>query len=127
MTKRMTRPWTLQTSSIGEIVVMLPSIAIDVGAHAGSSGSVSSAYVITLQEHGVKISVAYRGHPWENGYAERLIRTLKEEEVHINDYQSITEARERIGHFITQVCYHKRPHSALGDLTPMEFQHQTLS
>ena len=64
----------------------------------------SKAYITTLQEHGVEISVAQRGRPWENGYAERLIRTLKEEEVNINDYQSITEARDRIGqHFITQV------------------------
>ena len=46
----------------------------------------SSAYITTLQEHGIEISVAQRGLPWENGYAERLIRTLKEKEVHINDY-----------------------------------------
>ena len=59
----------------------------------------SKAYITTLQEHGVEISVAQRGCPWENGYAERLIRTLKEEEVNINDYQSITEARDRIGRF----------------------------
>ena len=49
-------------------------------------------------------------------------RTGKEEEVHLNDYQDIHEARIRIGHFITQVYHQKRPHSALGDLTPMEFQ-----
>ena len=85
------------------------------------------SYISTLQRHGVEISVAQRGCPWENGYAERLIRTLKEEEVDINDYQSITEARDRIGHFITQVYHQKRPHSALGYLTPMEFQQQTLS
>ena len=87
----------------------------------------SSAYITTLEEHGVEISVAHRGRPWENGYAERLIRTLKEEEVHLNDYQSITEARDRIGHFITDVYNLKRPHSALGYLTPMEFQRQNLS
>ena len=87
----------------------------------------SKAYITTLKAHGVEISVAHRGRPWENGYAERLIRTLKEEEVYINDYQSITEARDRIGHFITQVYHQKRPHSALGYLTPMEFQQQTLS
>ena len=87
----------------------------------------SNAYITTLQEHGIEISVAHRGRPWENGYAERLIRTLKEEEVHLNDYQSITEARERIGHFITQVYNLKRPHAALGYLTPMEFQTKNLS
>jgi len=87
----------------------------------------SKAYITTLQEHGVEISIAHRGRPWENGYAERLIRTLKEEEVHLNDYQSITEARDRIGQFIEQVYHQKRPHSALGYLTPMEFQQQNLS
>ena len=87
----------------------------------------SSAYISTFRHHGVEISVAQRGRPWENGYAERLIRTLKEEEVHINDYQSITEARDRIGHFITQVYHQKRPHSTLGYLMPLEFQRQTLS
>ena len=34
----------------------------------------------------------------------------KRKEVNINDYQSITEARDRIGHFITQVYHQKRPH-----------------
>ena len=87
----------------------------------------SKVYVSTLQAHGVEISVARRGRPWENGYAERLIRTLKEEEVHLNDYQSITEARDRIGEFITNVYNFKRPHSALGYLTPMEVQRKNLS
>ena len=87
----------------------------------------SNAYISMLQQHGVEISVAHRGHPWENGYAERLIRTLKEEEVYLNDYHDIHEARDRIGHFITQVYHHKRPHSALGYLTPIEFQRETLS
>ena len=87
----------------------------------------SKAYLSVLKHHGIEISIARRGCPWENGYAERLIRTLKEEEVHLNDYHDIHEARERIGHFITQVYHHKRPHSALGDLTPVEFQRETLS
>ena len=87
----------------------------------------SNAYISTLQAQGVQISVAHRGRPWENGYAERLIRTLKEEEVHLNEYQDIHEARERIEHFITQVYHLKRPHSALGYFTPMEFQRKTFS
>ena len=88
----------------------------------------SNAYVTTLGEHGVEISVAHRGgFPWENGYAERLIRTLKEEEVYLNDYENIHEARERIDHFIKQVYHQKRPHSALGYLTPAEFERQNLS
>ena len=87
----------------------------------------SSAYISTLTHHGIEISLAERGCPWENGYAERLIRTLKEEEVHLNDYEDIHEARTRIGQFIEHVYHHKRPHSALEYLTPMEFQKQNLS
>ena len=86
----------------------------------------SNTYISTLRDHGVEILVARRGHPWENGYAERLIRTLKEEEVHLNDYDDITQARNRIGHFIEHVYHQKRPHSALGYLTPMEFEQQNL-
>ena len=87
----------------------------------------SNAYLSTLRHHGIEISVARRGCPWENGYAERLIRTLKEEEVHLNAYEDIHEARARIGQFITQVYHQKRPHSALGYLTPMEFQRKNLA
>ena len=61
-----------------------------------------------LKDHGIEISVAHRGCPWENGYAERLIRTLKEEEISLNDYENIQEARDRIGLFITQV-YQETP------------------
>ena len=65
----------------------------------------SNAYISLLRHHGIGISVARRGCPWENGHAERLIRALKEEEVHLNDYEDIYEVKARIGHFITQV-YH---------------------
>ncbi|MDE0009985.1 MAG: IS3 family transposase [Candidatus Poribacteria bacterium] len=87
----------------------------------------SNAYLSVFKAHGIQISVAHRGCPWKNGCAERLIRTLKEEEVHLNDYEDITEARERIGQFIRQVYHQKRPHAALGYLTPVEFQRQTFS
>ena len=86
----------------------------------------STAYVSTLISHGIDISLAHRGRPWDNGYAERLIRTLKEEEVYLNEYDDMSDARARIEHFILQVYNHKRPHSALDYLTPVEFDKQLL-
>ena len=57
MTKKFTRPWTLQTSDNGEIVVMLLSnVAIDVDARASSSGSVSCDFRVqgSVSENSIK-------------------------------------------------------------------------
>ncbi len=52
-----------------------------------------------LKQHKVELSVTLRGCPWENEYAERLVRSPKEEDVHLNNYEDIHEAKTRIGHF----------------------------
>ena len=52
------------------------------------------------------------------------MRTLKEEEVDLNDYQDLREAYENLGYFIEAVYETKRIHSALGYLTPAEFEAQ---
>lgn len=44
-------------------------------------------YVEMLQKAGVKISMAEIGEPTQNGYVERLLRTIKEEEVDLSEYQ----------------------------------------
>ena len=129
---RMIRAWNLSQHLTQSLPLQPLEQALDDRVpeiHHSDQGvqSLSSAYLSRLKAHGIEISVARRGCPWENGYAERLIRTLKEEEVHLNDYQDIHEARERIGHFITQGSHQKRPHSALAYLTPIEFQRQNLS
>ena len=64
------------------------------------------------------------GQSQQNGYAERVIRTIKEEEVYLSDYQSYEEALRQIGHFIEDVYLTKRIHSSLGYLTPAEFEAQ---
>ena len=81
---------------------------------------------LQLTDHdGIEISLVHRGRLWENGYAERFIRTFKEEEIYLNHYDNITDANACIGHFIEQVYNLKRPHSALGYLTPIEFEEKT--
>ena len=49
-------------------------------------------YVNLLKQHGVEISMAEVGQAWQNGYAERLMRTIKEEEVDLSDYRNFTAA-----------------------------------
>ena len=64
------------------------------------------------------------GEAWQNGYAERLIRTIKEEEVDLSDYQDYADAYQQIQQFLEEVYMHKRIYSALGYLTPVEFEAQ---
>jgi transposase InsO family protein len=64
------------------------------------------------------------GAAWQNGYAERFLRTIREEEVDLCDYEEYTDARRQLGRFLDNVCMHKRIHSSLGYLTPAEFESQ---
>ncbi len=82
----------------------------------------ADVYTKLLDSHEVQISMAAVGAPEENGYAERLIRTLKEEEVDLSDYRDFADAYQQIGHFIQEVYNRKRIHSSLGYLTPLEFE-----
>jgi putative transposase len=87
----------------------------------------ATAYVERLQKLGVNLSMAAIGEPRENGYAERLMRTIKEEEVNLSDYQDYADAHRQIMRFLDDVYNIKRIHSALGYLTPREFEEQWRS
>jgi transposase InsO family protein len=87
----------------------------------------AAAYVERLRGLGVKLSMAAVGEPRENGYAERVMRTIKEEEVDLSEYRDFADARAQIGRFLDDVYNVKRIHSALGYLTPKEFEEQWRS
>lgn len=84
-------------------------------------------YTEMLLNRGVRISMAAVGKPEENGYAERLMRTIKEEEVDLSDYRDFHDAYQHLGRFLDDLYTHKRIHSALGYLTPAEFEAQWLA
>ena len=79
-------------------------------------------YVALLQQSQVQVSMAAQGKPEENGYAERLMRTIKEEEVDLSEYIDFADVYRQIGRFLEDVYNTKRIHSALGYLTPVEFE-----
>ena len=81
-------------------------------------------YTQFLTARNVQISMAAVGKAWENGFAERWMRTLKEEEVYLSDYETYQDALKNIGKFIDVVYNKKRIHSALGKLTPAQFEAQ---
>jgi hypothetical protein len=67
------------------------------------------------------------GEPTQYGYAERLMRTIKEEEVDVSEYRDYHDVYQHIGQFIEDVYMHKWVHSALGYLTAAEFEQQWLA
>jgi putative transposase len=82
----------------------------------------ATAYIQMLRAVNAEISMAESGEAWQNGYAERLIRTIKEEEVDLSDYEDYNDAVSQLGRFLNDVYIHKRIHSSLGYLTPAEFE-----
>jgi transposase InsO family protein len=84
----------------------------------------ATAYTAELQARNIQISMAEVGEPTQNGHAERLMRTIKEEEVDLSDYDDYHDALNQLGKFLDDVYTHKRIHSALGYLTPAEFEAQ---
>ena len=73
----------------------------------------ATRYVNCLEQRGIGISMAAQGQPTENAFAERLMRTLKEEEVYLHEYRDYEDALAHIVHFLDDVYMHKRVHSAL--------------
>lgn len=126
---RCIRGWSLGVSLASSLACAALTQALQRGVpriHHSDQGIQYAAegYLELLRERGVRSSMGGRGRPTDNPYAERVIRTIKEEEVQLNEYRTLSEAREQIGHFIDCVYNHKRIHSALGYLTPVEFERQ---
>jgi putative transposase len=97
--------------------------------HHSDQGVQYAAYAYTdlLKEYQIQISMAAVGKAEENGYAERFMLTIKEEEVDLSDYADFADAFNQIGQFIEDVYNHKRIHSSLGYLTPTEFEASWLA
>ncbi len=60
------------------------------------------------------------GSPWENGYAESFHSRLRDELLAREEFENLAEARA-YGTRYRLEYNHRRPHSALGYLTPAEF------
>jgi len=124
---RCVRGWCLARSLDQELTLTALRQALHHGApqiHHSDQGVqyAAHAYVDLLRGHHVAISMAAVGKAEENGYAERFMRTIKEEEVDLSEYWNFADAKVQIGRFIEVVYMRKRIHSALGYVPPVEFE-----
>ena len=129
---RAIRGWNLDRSLEGALTLVALRRALGRGRpeiHHSDQGVqyAATAYTELLAGEGIAISMAAVGKPEENGYAERLMRTIKEEEVDMSEYEDLADARRQIGRFLDGVYNTKRIHSALGYLTPAEFEKQWIN
>lgn len=86
----------------------------------------SRDYTDLLLSHEIQISMSRRACPYDNAQAESFIKTLKCEEVYLNEYETLREARASIGEFLDRVYNEERLHSALGYRPPAEFEQMLL-
>jgi transposase InsO family protein len=124
---RAIRGWNLSRSLDTELTIVALRQALSLcipEIHHSDQGVQYAAqeYVALLQQYEVQISMTTQGKPEENGYAERLMRTIKEEEVDLSEYSDFADVYRQIGRFLEDVYNTKRIHSALGYLTPVEFE-----
>jgi putative transposase len=75
------------------------------------------AFTERLKSEGIAISMDGRGCWRDNVFVERLWRSVKYEEVYLRAYETVSQAREGIGRYLS--FYNAaRPHKAHGGKTP---------
>ncbi len=79
----------------------------------------SPKYIQLFLDAGCRISMDHRGRAYDNIFIERLWRSVKYENVYLQDYESPRMARQGICAYF-QYYNEKRPHQSLGYRKPAE-------
>jgi putative transposase len=114
--------------------VQLTLTALEAAVHCRSPGAglihhsdrgsqyLAKAYRERLAELGIQGSMSRPATPTDNAKAESFMKTLKHEERHAHEYDTLKDVRERLPRFVDDIYNRKRLHSALRYLTPEEFE-----
>ena len=82
----------------------------------------SEHYQQELTKHGIRCSMSRRGNCWDNAPMESFFASLKKELVHHVKYATRAEAKSSLFEYIEVFYNRERRHSALGYVTPTQFE-----
>lgn len=86
----------------------------------------SEAYLEAVESAGVDVSMDGRGRWIDNRFIERLWRSVKQEDIYLQDYGDGLSAQRGLSRWFEE--YNSfRPHQALNNLTPSELYHSPES
>ena len=87
----------------------------------------SEGYVSELKKNGFIVSNSEKGNPYDNAFMERFMRTLKQQEVYLAQYETYLDVMDQLPQFIENVYNEKRVHSSIDYLTPNELEEMEKS